>query len=174
MSPTSGVRRVAPAPPSPDHPIQTRLRVVPHRTPQPSRVTFVVCAVTAMAAGLVGLLLLNIAMQSAAFELAGLNSQAEDLHIRQQALDLEVDRLASPDQLALRASAQGMVPNKSPVFLDLSSGKVIGTPTPAAAGTGLTEFNPVVEPAREPHPRDPQTRDSHTRSGERQDGGGRP
>lgn len=159
MSATSGVRRPAAARPKPvTPPIQTRLRVVPHPAQQPSRAAFVVCVVTAMAAGLVGLLLLNIAMQNAAFELARLESRAEGLHIKAQALDLEVDRLASPDLLAERASAQGMVPNNSPVFLDLSNGKVVGKPTPAVAGTGLPELAPVVEPPREPQPQQSDTR----------------
>lgn len=164
MSATSGVRRTAAARPKPlEPPVQTRLRVVPQRAAQPSRATFVVCVVTAMAVGLVGLLLLNIAMQNAAFELSRLDSHAEDLHIRAQALDLEVDRLASPEQLAERASAHGMVPNTSPVFLDLSSGKVVGKPAPAAAGTGLRELTPVVEPPREPRPQPSDTRSTDRR-----------
>ena len=146
MSTPSVVRRPVRARAEP----QQRLRVVPSRPRERSRATFVVFVVAAMAAGLVGLLLLNIAMQNAAFELARLAAQAEDLHIRQQALDLEVDRLASPTELAERAGAQGMVPNPNPVFLDVASGEVIGTPTPAAAGSGLTGLAPAAEPEREP------------------------
>ena len=131
-----------------------------------------VFVVAAMASGLVGLLLLNIAMQNAAFELARLEAQAEDLHIRQQALDLEVDRLASPIQLAERAEAQGMVPNTNPVFLDVASGEVIGTPTPAIAGTGLTEPAPVAEPPRQPQRRD-EPPAARQRSDDRRADGGR-
>jgi len=132
-------------------------------------VTFVVFVVAAMAMGLIGLLLLNIAMQNAAFELARLQAQAEDLHIREQALDLEVDQLASPVELAKRAGAQGMVPSTNPVFLDVASGEVIGTPAPAAAGTGLTEPTPAAEPPRQTQQRAQQ----REHQGDAQDRGGR-
>lgn len=175
MSATGSVRRAPAAQARPDQqPARTRLRAVPQRPAPPSRVMFVGVVVAVMAAGLVGLLLLNIAMQSSAFQLAQLDSRAEDLHIRQQALDLEVDRLGSPEQLAERASAQGMVPNPRPVFLDLSSGKVVGDPIPAAAGTGLPEFAPVVEPPRLPQTQDtgapapdPRSDDRHDRRARR-------
>jgi len=110
-----------------------------------------VLVVAVMATGLVGLLLLNIAMQNAAFQLAQLESRAQALHIRQQQLGLEVDRLASPEHLAQRASAQGMVPNTNPVFLDISNGgRVIGTPVPAQPGTGLVGYPPGTEAPIEP------------------------
>ncbi len=174
MSATSGVRRTPAARVRSDQqPVRTRLRAVPQRSTPPSRVMFVGCVAAVMAAGLVGLLLLNIAMQSSAFQLAQLDSRAEDLHIREQALDLEVDRLASPEQLADRASTQGMVPNPSPVFLDLSSGEVVGAATPAVAGTGLDEFAPVVDPPRSPQVHDARAPVAQPRPSDRRDPGGR-
>ena len=173
MSTPSVVRRSAPAGSQPQRqPASARLRVVRPGSRERSGATFVVFVVATMACGLVGLLLLNIAMQNAAFELARLEAQAEDLHIRQQALDLEVDRLASPIELAERAGAQGMVPNTNPVFLDVASGEIIGTPTPAAAGTGLTETSPVLEPQRQPKQRH-EPRAAGQRADDRRAEGGR-
>jgi hypothetical protein len=115
----------------------------------------VVVVVAALAAGLVGLLLLNIAMQKGAFELARLDAQATDLRTRQQALDLEVDRLGSPARLARRAEAQGMVPNPNPVFLDLATGEVVGRALPAAAAPEPGEPPAAVDPPRQPPSRQP-------------------
>lgn len=132
------------------------LKVVAAAPRQRPAATFVVFVVMLMGAGLVGLLLLNIAMQNAAFQLAALTQSAQDLRVRHQALDLDVNRLANPDRLALQATELGMVPNPNPVFLDITTGKVIGHPTPARAGTGLLEDlapTPVPEPARRPQPR---------------------
>jgi len=128
-----------------------RLRAV---TPQPRQqptTTFAALVVVVMGAGLVGLLLLNIAMQNAAFHRAALDEQVYDLHVQQQALDLELDRLGSPERLADLATEQGMVPNPNAVFLDIGSGKIIGDPTPARAGTGLSDdVKRVPEPSRAP------------------------
>jgi hypothetical protein len=138
---------------------------VPPWVKSPNRATFVVGVVGVLAAGLVGLLLLNIAMQKGAFELARLDAQANDLQTRQQALDLEVDRLASPARLAQRASAQGMVANPNPVFLDLATGEVVGRPTPAAAAPAPAGQAPAVDPPRRPQPSPAEPRREGRRSG---------
>jgi hypothetical protein len=88
--------------------------------------------VTLLASGLVGLLLLNTSMQNGAFELAELEKKAEALQSQRAQLALEVEERATPAALAERASALGMVPNASPVFLRLPDGEVIGDPVPAS------------------------------------------
>lgn len=121
---------------------QPRLNVVPRPAPKAARAPFVALMVVLVGAGLVGLLVLNTAMQNRAFALKDLQQQVAELGARQAALQLQVDRRASPQRLAREAGALGMVPNSSPVFLRLRDGKVIGEAVPAVAGTNL----PGIEP----------------------------
>jgi len=116
--------------------------VVPRPAPKAARAPFVALMVVLVGAGLVGLLVLNTAMQNRAFALKDLQQQVAELGARQAALQLQVDRRASPQRLAREAGALGMVPNSSPVFLRLRDGKVIGEAVPAVAGTNL----PGIEP----------------------------
>ena len=76
-------------------------------------------------------------MQAQTFELARLTSQARDLQTEQEALQREVRDLESPENLGPRVVSLGMVPNSVPVYLELPSGKVKGTPKPAEARTNL-------------------------------------
>lgn len=155
---TSGLRGNRATRPTPPQraPMPARLRAVTPQARQQPTTTFAALVVVVMGAGLVGLLLLNIAMQNAAFRRAALDEQVQDLHVQQQALDLEVDRLGSPERLADRATEQGMVPNPNPVFLDMGSGKIIGDPIPARAGTGLSdEFKREPESTKKPQPTSP-------------------
>ncbi len=121
---------------------QAALRVVPPRMAAPGR-AFVVLLVGVLAAGLVGLLVLNTAMQRAAFRLESLSADADRLEMRRQVLDLQVDRMGSPEVLARRATELGMVQMTTPVFLRLSDGTVLGDPHPAVAGIAP----PMVPPA---------------------------
>jgi hypothetical protein len=94
-----------------------------------------VAMVLLVAAGLVGLLMLNTAMQRRAFELTELDARADALDVRVSALTLRTDRLESTAHLASRAARLGMVENPSPVFLQLSDRSVIGDPVPATAAS---------------------------------------
>jgi hypothetical protein len=80
--------------------------------------------------GMAGLLMLNTTLQSQAFESRTLNRQAGELAYTQADLENQLDALATPQELARRASALGMRPNPFPAFLELPSGKVVGQPTP--------------------------------------------
>ena len=130
-------------------PARSRLRVVPARARQPRAGTFAALLVAILAGGLVGLLVLNTAMQRSAFELDELRDRAESLGVRQQVLDLRVEGMRAPERLARAASALGMVPMSSPVFLRLEDGRVLGDPVPAVAGTGprLVPEPPATPPA---------------------------
>jgi hypothetical protein len=108
-----------------------RLSVVPPRRSSARSGPFVLLVSAILVIGLVGLLLLNLSMQKASFRLAALESEASHLQTREQSLDMKVDRLSSSDRLAAEARQLGMVPNRNPVFLDLSDGSVIGDPAVA-------------------------------------------
>lgn len=116
---------------------KARLRVVPRRAPQRTRVPFVALVSLVLLGGVVGLLLFNTSMQQAAFATTALENQAGTLAARQQTLEMELDVLRDPQRVALRAQAMGMVPGRTPAYLQLETGEVLGEPAPAAADDGL-------------------------------------
>lgn len=133
-------------------PDRTPLRVV---APQPGpdrRTPFVVALVVLVVAGLVGLLLLNTAMQRRAFSLTSLDQRADLLDVQAAALTMRTDRMASPQRLRVQADELGMVPNAGPVFLRLSDGQVVGNPVPASSVAAIPGLLPprttVTDPPR--------------------------
>jgi hypothetical protein len=121
---------------------EPRLRVVYGAPFRPPRMPFVIFVVSLLAAGLVGLLLLNTQLQSGTFEVTKLSSQADQLRDQQELLEKQVRTLESPQNLSDRALRMGMVPNPNPVFLRLSDGRVLGVPAEGKAGTGTAMFGP--------------------------------
>lgn len=101
------------------------------------RAPFVVVVLTALAAGLVGLILMSTVMQAQSFRIDELQRDASLLQAQRDQLTNEVERMQSPSGLAERALAEGMVPNANPVFLQLADGKVVGDPEPAEPGTNV-------------------------------------
>ena len=164
-----------------------RLLAVPGTGPQPGGRAFVALVVLVLTGGLVGLLLLNTAMQRSAFQLEALKDKTAALTVRSEVLDTQVERLRAPARLANAATRLGMVPMSAPVFLRLSDGRVIGDPQPAAAALPppVAEPAPASQPApqfqrapsRPPDPRAPDPRASDPRpsnprpSDPRRDGG---
>ena len=108
------------------------------RVPIPARrmpmVPFAGLVIALLAIGMVGLLLLNTHLQDRAVEIRAAQRESTDLAHRVSDLESEVNRANSPANLAGRASELGMVPNPNGVFIDLTSGKVIGVPK-AVTGT---------------------------------------
>jgi hypothetical protein len=131
--------RVTPAPAKRTEP---KLRVVYGAPFRPPRMPFVIFVVSLLAAGLVGLLLLNTELQSGTFQITKLSNQASQLRDQQEGLEKQVRTLESPQNLADRALRMGMVPNPNPVFLRLSDGQVLGVPEEGKSGTGATMFGP--------------------------------
>jgi hypothetical protein len=131
--------RVTPAPAKRPEP---KLRVVYGAPFRPPRMPFVIFVVSLLAAGLVGLLLLNTELQSGTFQVTELNKQAGQLRDQQEQLEKQVRTLESPQNVADRALRMGMVPNPNPVFLRLSDGQVLGVPKEGKAGTGTAMFGP--------------------------------
>ena len=132
--------RVTPA--APAKRTEPKLRVVYGAPFRPPRMPFVIFVVSLLAAGLVGLLLLNTELQRGTFDITNLSNQADQLRDQQEGLEKQVRTLESPQNLADQALKMGMVPNPNPVFLRLSDGKVLGVPKEGKAGTGTAMFGP--------------------------------
>ena len=126
---------------------EPKLRIVYGAPFRPPRMPFVIFVVSLLAAGLVGLLLLNTELQRGTFQVTALNQQADQLRDQQEQLERQVRTLESPQNLADRSLRMGMVPNPNPVFLRLSDGRVLGVPAEGKAGTGAAMFGPGLPTA---------------------------
>lgn len=74
-------------------------------------------------------MLLSVATESGAYEIAHLQAANKEATRSYQQMTQEIDRLASPQHLALNAEALGMMSNNTPAYLRLSDGAVLGSPT---------------------------------------------
>ena len=115
----------------------TRLRVVTGAPPHHGGAAFAVICATLLAAGLIGLLLLNTALAQGSFTLHDLRVTSASLTDTQDALTQSLQRSESPANLAASAARLGMMPAQSAAFLRLSDGKVIGVAKPAEAPPGF-------------------------------------
>src|ERR1044071_5893536 len=79
---------------------KARLTVVPRRRTRASRMPFVALVSMVLLGGVVGLLLFNTSMQQASFAATALEGQATTLTARQQALEMDLDRLRNPQRIA--------------------------------------------------------------------------
>jgi len=93
-------------------------------------VPYAVGLAAVMAVGMVGLLMLNIHIQTGSAELRTDQSQAKALDDQVSALRAEVDRVGSVTSLAQQAATLGMCPNTNAAFLNLADGSVSGDATP--------------------------------------------
>ena len=112
---SSAARTTRPRP----EPARSRLRVVPGRPIRPRRAPFVVLVLFFLAAGLVGLLVLNTSLQQGTFDLTELQQHTALLRDRHSDLVGNVANRAEPGALASRARQLGMVPSTDPRFLRL-------------------------------------------------------
>ena len=115
-----------------------RLRVVTGAPLRRGGAVFVIICATLLAAGLIGVLLLNTALAQGSFTLHDLRTTSEQLTDAQGALNQSLEVSKAPANLASRAAGMGMVPAQSVAFLRLSDGKVIGVAEPASPGHSLT------------------------------------
>ena len=115
-----------------------RLRVVTGAPLRRGGAVFVIICATLLAAGLIGVLLLNTALAQGSFTLHDLRTTSERLTDAQGALNQSLEASKAPASLASRAAGMGMVPAQSAAFLRLSDGKVIGVAEPASPGHSLT------------------------------------
>lgn len=99
------------------------LRLVPDMNTgeKADRKTFVIFLSIVGGIGLLVLLAINTMLAQDAFELHRLQAQATTLSDQREAVMRQIDLASSPEVLAARAIAQGMVPSQSPRFLSLNS-----------------------------------------------------
>lgn len=118
-----------------------------------ARLPFALLIMVLLAIGLIGLLLLNSAVNQGSFQLSRLTAETTRLTDEEQALQQEVDEWAEPSALAERARELGMVPGGNPVFLD-PDGRIRGDPSMAAGPTaGAASATPANQsPAPSPAP----------------------
>jgi len=100
------------------------------------RLVYVLVTVLGLFGILMAQLLLSIVLSDNAYQLSSWQAKQKELTRTQQMLSEQLDVLNSPQNLAQRAEALGMVSNASPAFLRLSDGAVLGAPVAAKASTG--------------------------------------
>jgi hypothetical protein len=82
-------------------------------------------------------LLITIALSSGAYSITGLQSTQQSLGRTASSLNEKLDTLGSSQNLQANALALGMVNSSQAAFLRLSDGSVLGSATPAGAGSQL-------------------------------------
>ncbi|HSA50330.1 MAG TPA: cell division protein FtsL [Yinghuangia sp.] len=103
----------------------------PTRAPA-SRTPFVLLMVLLLGGGLLGLLLLNTALNQGSFDQSRLKKENAQLSDEEQALRQQLEAVSAPGELARRAEELGMVPGTNPAFIDPVTGQVHGSAKPAA------------------------------------------
>ncbi|MGA7688263.1 MAG: hypothetical protein WCA29_03430 [Jiangellales bacterium] len=121
---------------SPTHWREASLRLVPTPGRRAPRAAFVTVVMLVLGAGLVGLLLVTTGMQQRAFALFEMQGQVADLREQRQTLTAELAEREAPGALVKAATRAGMVPNDTPVFLDLESATILGEIVPAPVPPG--------------------------------------
>ena len=94
--------------------------------PKLPRVPFALGLAALLVVGMVGLLALNIAIQSQSMELRRDQTKAKALADEAAALQAEADRVGSAGSLALQAAGLGMRPNPYGVIITLPDGTITG------------------------------------------------
>jgi hypothetical protein len=150
---TVGNTALAPRPVSPAPTGAARRRpalsVVPSIASPAPRTPFVLLILVLVGAGLVGLLLLNTAINENVFRLHDLQKEKEALDLREQQLNRDIERLEAPGNLQAAARRLGLVPAGNPAYIYLPSGQVVGVPTPGRA-TAPPPSAPSKKPATTP------------------------
>lgn len=106
---------------------RARITVRPGKRSVRGRTPFAVLVVVLLSGGLLGLLMLNTALNEGSFELSRLQKQTTELTDQQQTLQQQIDQASAPDALERRARELGMVPGGDPAFLQ-DDGRVLGNP----------------------------------------------
>ncbi|MFN4847846.1 MAG: hypothetical protein ACK5GF_03515 [Rhodoluna sp.] len=102
--------------------------------------------------GLIAVGLLNLVVSTfcntAIYSISSLKAETKELATKTQILQQQVDSLRSPQNLANSAKSLGMVVNANSVFLNISTGKVLGAAIPASAtDSGSVSANLIANAA---------------------------
>ena len=121
------------------------------------KLAYAVVTIVSLFAIFAAQLLLSIVVSQGAYDIASLRSDQKELLRTEQDLRETLDRLDSTQNLAAQAAHLGMVPNPSPLALNLATGGVYGMPgsaDPTGCGgacnlvpNALTSTIPLVDPA---------------------------
>lgn len=103
-----------------------KLRAVPSLPGRVARIPFITVLIAIFGVGMVGLLVVNTALQNQAFESRLLNRQSAQLVYQEAELQSQLNKVRTPEQIATKASALGMRANPKPAFLVVPSGKIVG------------------------------------------------
>jgi cell division protein FtsB len=106
-------------------PVRPRGRLLPASSA--ARMPFVVLIVVLLGSGLIGLLVLNSAVNQDSFQLSKLQRDTTRLTDEQQALQQDIDGFSDPRELAKHAEKLGMVPGGNPAFIT-PDGRLRGVP----------------------------------------------
>ncbi|MBT2597730.1 hypothetical protein [Arthrobacter sp. ISL-72] len=113
--------------------LRTPLSVV-RSTPRKRRAPFVVLCFAMLALALMAVLVLNISVSTAQYQLVQLRSDQSTLTKQNQDLTQQVQNYDAPQNLAAKAMELGMVASTGKGQIDLSTLTVSGTPKPAVKG----------------------------------------
>jgi hypothetical protein len=121
------------------------------------KLAYAVVTIASLFAIFAAQLLLSIVVSEGAYEISGLKVEQKELLRTEQALLEDLAKLDSTQNLAVQAAHLGMVPNGSPLALNLETGGVYGMPgsaDPTGCGgncnlvpNALTTGIPLVDPA---------------------------
>jgi hypothetical protein len=125
-----------------------RLAVIQGFAGRRSAIPFALLILGVLGIGLVGLLMLNTAMDANSVKTAQAQQRQAALTDREQELSQQLAGLNAPGALASQAAALGLVPNPQPAFIDPSDGRVLGSPSPAP--TPSPTPTPTATPTQSP------------------------
>lgn len=125
-----------------ESPARPPLEVVPTRQQRRARprTAYAVATIAGVFAILLAQLMLSIVLSDGAYRITALEGQRAELDRTAQILTEDLNVYDSAQYVAANAEALGMVVSTvGPTYLRISDGTVLGSPTPAGAGSGVLD-----------------------------------
>jgi hypothetical protein len=129
---------------------RAQLRVVPDFTAQLSQRLFWGALLALVFAGITLVLMLNVSLQTQAFDLRTLAAQEQRLQNQEAVLQQQLAERSSSAELAQRAIDLGMVPATAPGFVMLPEGTMVGDPQAVGADGPYADLRTPATPAPDP------------------------